>query len=118
MTHTHHAIDYIELGAPRLEATKQFFAQVFGWRFNDYGPTYSGIQSPDGGREVGGLDAGSVPSAGGPLVLLYSADLDATLAAITAAGGEITNGPYAFPGGRRAHFRDVSGNELGVWSET
>lgn len=117
MSHTHHAIDYVELGAPDLLGTKRFYAEVFGWKFNDYGPSYAGIQSPDGSREVGGLDAGTTPSAGGPLVLLYSDDLEATLAQVTAAGGEITNGPYVFPGGRRAHIRDVAGNELGVWSE-
>jgi predicted enzyme related to lactoylglutathione lyase len=25
--------------------------------------------------------------------------------------------PYAFPGGRRFHFTDPSGNELRVWAE-
>ena len=50
-------------------------------------------------------------------MLLFSDDLDATLAAVAAAGGEIVNGPYDFPGGRRFHFVDPSGNELGVWAE-
>ena len=44
-------------------------------------------------------------------------DLDRTVAAVTAAGGELTDGPYPFPGGRRFHFRDPSGDELGVWAE-
>lgn len=35
----------------------------------------------------------------------------------TDAGGRIVKGPYAFPGGRRFHFTDPSGNELAVWSE-
>ena len=50
-------------------------------------------------------------------MLLFSDDLDATAEAITAAGGEVVDGPYEFPGGRRFHFVDPSGNELGVWSE-
>ncbi|WP_368858516.1 VOC family protein [Modestobacter marinus] len=50
-------------------------------------------------------------------MLLYSADLDRTLTAVTSAGGRVVNGPYEFPGGRRFHFQDPSGNELGVWSE-
>lgn len=49
-------------------------------------------------------------------MLLYSDDLDATATAITRAGGTVVRGPYAFPGGRRLHFTDPSGNELGVWS--
>lgn len=32
-------------------------------------------------------------------------------------GGEIVNEPYEFPGGRRFHFLDPSGNELGVWAQ-
>ena len=53
---------------------------------------------------------------GGPLVVLYSDDLDASLAAVEAAGGEVSTPPFGFPGGRRFHFRDPSGNELAVWT--
>jgi predicted enzyme related to lactoylglutathione lyase len=49
-------------------------------------------------------------------VLLYSDDLDATVAAVKAAGGTVVKDPYEFPGGRRFHFTDPSGTELGVWS--
>jgi predicted enzyme related to lactoylglutathione lyase len=38
--------------------------------------------------------------------------------AVTAAGGEIVKPIFAFPGGRRFHFREPGGNELAVWSET
>jgi predicted enzyme related to lactoylglutathione lyase len=56
-------------------------------------------------------------SSGGPLVLLYSTDLDRSVEAVEHAGGQVVNGPYAFPGGRRFHFTDPSGNELGIWAE-
>lgn len=115
MANHHHTFNYIELGAPDLPRCKQFYAEVFGWQFNDYGPSYAGIRSQYGDAEVGGLDAATKPSPGGPLVLLYSEGLDTTAEAIRQAGGEITQGPYNFPGGRRFHFRDPVGNELGVW---
>lgn len=111
--HTHHAIDYTELTVPDLAAATAFYAAAFGWEFNGYGPGYVGIQG--NGREVGGLRAGSKASGSSPLVLLYSRDLDATLQAVRSAGGQIVNGPYAFPGGRRFHFTDPAGNELAVW---
>ncbi|GAB3106519.1 hypothetical protein GCM10027055_00930 [Janibacter alkaliphilus] len=38
--------------------------------------------------------------------------------AVRQAGGTVTDGPYEFPGGRRFHFHDPAGNELGVWSTT
>jgi predicted enzyme related to lactoylglutathione lyase len=63
--------------------------------------------------------SGSVASvrAGGPFVLLYSTDLNRSVEAVKNAGGQVVNGPYEFPGGRRFHFTDPSGNELGVWAE-
>ena len=42
-------------------------------------------------------------------------DLEAALAAVEAAGGEIVKPIRAFPGGRRFHFKDPSNNELAVW---
>ena len=112
--HEHHAIDYIELTVTDMAAATRFYAAAFGWRFNEYGPGYSGIQG--NGREVGGLRADATVTPGSPLVLLYSSDLDATVDAVRRAGGRIVKEPYAFPGGRRFHFADPSGNELGVWS--
>jgi hypothetical protein len=118
--HRHHAIDYIELTVTDLAEAKRFYADAFGWAFTDYGAQYAGIHDGSGGSapEVGGLALGGEARAGGPLVLLYSDDLDRTLAAVTSAGGRVVDGPYDFPGGRRFHFQDTSGNELGVWSET
>jgi uncharacterized protein len=112
----HHAIDYIELGVRDLATAKAFYAAVFGWTFNDYGPDYAGIVAPSGEGEVGGLNPQREPGRDGPLVLLFSDDLDATARAIAEAGGSIAEGPYEFPGGRRLHFLDPGGNELGVWA--
>ena len=67
----------------------------------------------------GGLAAGSpAPAApGGPLVILFADDLEATQAAIESAGGRVTQPIFAFPGGRRFHFAEPGGNELAVWGE-
>ena len=111
----HHAIDYIEIGVDDVPAAKAFYAAAFGWQFSDYGPGYAGIRRLDGLGEQGGLSGDGARPRGGPLVLLWSADLDATAEAVTGAGGEVVQGPYAFPGGRRFHFLDPAGNELGVW---
>nr|WP_296776023.1 VOC family protein [Rhodococcus sp. (in: high G+C Gram-positive bacteria)] len=112
----HHRLNYVELSVTDLAAARDFYAGAFGWEFNDYGPGYAGIKGP-GDDEVGGIAVVTDPPApGGPLVLLFSDDLDATVEAVTAAGGVVVNGPYEFPGGRRFHFTDPSGNELGVWA--
>ncbi len=111
----HHAIDYIEFAVLDMEASKRFYRAAFGWEFNDYGPEYAGIRKQGG--EAGGLRLDSDVSTGGPLVILYSEDLDATLIRVREAGGRITREPFGFPGGRRFQFEDPSGNELAVWSE-
>lgn len=113
-SHVHHGIDYIEFSVLDMDESKRFYAAAFGWTFNDYGPDYAGIRKEGG--EAGGLrHAGSVVT-GGPLVILYSEHLEETLAAVRGAGGRITKEPFDFPGGRRFHFEDPSGNELAVWS--
>ncbi|MGK5682614.1 VOC family protein [Actinoplanes sp. URMC 104] len=116
-THRHHAIDYVEITVGDVAAAKRFYGEAFGWQFTDYGPDYAGIHRPDGTGEAGGLRAGEPVGVGGPLVLLYSSDLDASVDAVRAAGGRIIEGPYEFPGGRRFEFTDPSGNELGVWAD-
>ena len=118
MTHTHHAIEYVELAAPDIAAAKAFYSAAFGWEFTDYGSEYAGIRAAEGDGEVGGLTAASTPSPDGVLVLLWSDDLDATVGSVQDAGGTVTNGPYEFPGGRRFHFQDPAGNELGVYQTT
>ncbi len=116
MTEIHHAISYIEINTHDLAAAKAFYGSAFGWEFNDYGDAYAGIRDAAGDGEVGGLNPAGQAGPGGPFVLLFSDDLDASVTAVEAAGGKVTEGPYEFPGGRRFHFTDPSGNELGVFS--
>jgi len=114
MRHQHHSIDYVEIQVDDVRAAKAFYGGVFGWRFNDYGDDYAGIQASDGDGEVGGLTAGD-QRGGAPLVLVISEDLDGSLRAVDGAGGDVVEGPFDYPGGRRFHFRDPSGNVLGVF---
>ena len=97
-----------------MAQAQAFYSEVFGWAFTDYAPEYAGIRI--GGREVGGFCIGDVTQ-GGPLAVLYSETLEQSLEAVKAAGGQIKKEIFAFPGGRRFHFSDPSGNELAVWSD-
>jgi hypothetical protein len=104
-------IDYVEFPGKDLALTKQFYTAAFGWSFTDYGPDYAAFE---GQGTDGGFDAEDTRSF--PLVVLYADHLEAMLTRVEAAGGEITREILSFPGGRRFHFRDPSGNELAVWS--
>ena len=106
-------LDYIEMPATgaTLDRAKAFYANAFGWAFTDYGPTYAAFNE---GLE-GGFQADAAEASAAPLPVLYSDDIEATLAAVQAANGVILKPIFAFPGGRRFHFRDPAGNELAVW---
>lgn len=114
--HIHHAMDYFEISVTDIGAARTFYAEAFGWEFNDYGPTYAGIKNARG-EEVGGFRETEEVTPGGPLLVLFSKDLPASVAAVKAAGGRIVKEIFEFPGGKRFHFTDPSGNELAVWAE-
>jgi predicted enzyme related to lactoylglutathione lyase len=113
----HEKINYVELPAKDLAATKAFFQSVFGWSFVDYGPEYTAFsdQGLDGGFFKS--DLASSTQKGAALIVFYSNRLEATLAKVEKAGGSIVRPIFPFPGGRRFHFTEPSGNEFAVWSE-
>jgi predicted enzyme related to lactoylglutathione lyase len=113
----HEKINYVEFPAKDLAGTKTFFQSVFGWSFTDYGPEYTAFedQGLDGGFFQS--DLASSTAKGAALIVLYSSQLEATLAKVEQAGGSILRPLYSFPGGRRFHFAEPSGNEFAVWSE-
>ncbi|MCP4389402.1 MAG: VOC family protein [Gammaproteobacteria bacterium] len=113
----HEKLDYVEYPAANLEATGTFFSEVFGWDFEEFGPDYCAFSKQ-------GLDGGFYRSElyssthnGSALLVFYSEDLEATLAKIETAGGRIEKPIFDFPGGRRFHFSEPSGNEFAVWSD-
>ena len=113
----HEKINYVELPAKDLAATKAFFQSVFGWSFVDYGPEYTAFENQglDGGFFQS--DLASSTEKGAALIVFYSNQLEATLAKVEKAGGSILKPIYSFPGGRRFHFTEPSGNEFAVWGE-
>ena len=113
----HEKINYVEFPARDLSATKAFFTRAFGWSFEDYGPEYCAFSNEglDGGFYYSELKSSS--SEGAALLVFYSRDLEATRSAIEQAGGAIVKPIFAFPGGRRFHFTEPSGNEFAVWSD-
>jgi len=113
----HHHFNYIELPTTDMTAMKAFYSSVFGWDYVDYGPSYAAIK---GAGMDGGFDANAgrrKPSDEGALIVLYSDDLEVSEQAVKQANGSITVPIFDFPGGRRFHFKDPSGNELAVWTK-
>lgn len=106
-------IDNIEFNVSDIALSKAFYGDAFGWTFVDYGPTYTEFSD---GRLTGGFTTGEQVRPGGPLVILYADDLDATQQRLKDLGAVITRETFSFPGGRRFHFTDPDGYELAVWN--
>ena len=106
-------IDNIEFNVSDIARSKAFYGGAFGWTFVDYGPTYTEFSD---GRLTGGFTTGEPVRPGGPLVILYADDLDATQQRLKDLGAVITRETFSFPGGRRFHFTDPDGYELAVWN--
>jgi len=100
---------FIELPARDIAADKQFYSAVFGWEMAAFGPSYACTMTGD--VDVG-LQADAAEATNAPLPVIAILDIEAALALVTQAGGTITKPIFSFPGGRRFHFRDPSGNEL------
>jgi uncharacterized protein len=115
----HQKIHYVEFAANDIARAKEFYFNAFGWKFQDWGPDYISFDVAGAGIAGGFRKAepGQVSGDAAPLIVLYSADLKTTEAAIVAAGGNIVVPTFDFPGGRRFHFSDGVGNVLAVWSE-
>jgi predicted enzyme related to lactoylglutathione lyase len=110
-------IDFIEFPASSPEAlaqSKRFYAEVFGWSYKDWGDDYADTHSSG---LASGLNADVSHQPRSALAVIYTNDLEATLEKVRARNGQVTKEIFSFPGGRRFHFQDPSGNELAVWSD-
>jgi len=104
-------------------ATK-FYSDVFGWHVEEYpGTDYRGVKTSLNGIEsgIGGLaqSTGTAPAASSGVVpYILAPDMDATLEAVVAAGGQVVlPRTDAFGYGEFAHFRDPDGNIIGLWRD-
>ncbi len=107
-------MDYIEFPTINIKDIKNFYSAVFNWKFTDYGPEYTSFID---GRIGGGFALVKEITTGGPLIVIYTTKLEDIQANIRENGGRITRDTFEFPGGKRFHFTDPSGNELAVWSD-
>jgi uncharacterized protein len=102
-------LNYVELPTRDIAEAKAFYERAFDWALAEFGPTYAATLTGD--TDIG-LQADQEEATKGPLAVIEVEDLEKTLNAIRKAGGTIVRPIFAFPGGRRFHFLDPSGNEL------
>lgn len=112
---------WVELSVPDLDAARNFYGPLFGWDF-EVGPPETGFYTTclvDGERAVaiGGQmpgDENAPPPAW--TTYLATADIGATVAAVTASGGTVLVPPMQIlEFGTLAIFADPVGAVAGLW---
>lgn len=110
---------WIDLATSDLDRAKDFYGRVLGWTFDVSGPEFGGyVTALVDGRPVAGLMANDPQwnTPDGWSIYLHTADIDATLAAVVAAGGMSCGGAMDVPTkGRMAMITDVAGAMVGLW---
>lgn len=118
---------HFEIQADDLERAKSFYAEVFGWAFEDYsqftGSPYFGVITGEDGEPGinGGLLQRPAPTPGREqgtnawVVTMGVEDYDATHEAILANGGEVALPKMALPGmAWQGYYLDTEGNTIGI----
>ena len=115
-------IRHFAVNVDDVDRARAFYAGVFGWRFEPWGPPGFFLihTGPDGDRGLqGALQQRQQPLTGGGMrgyeCTVGVDDLDAVLARVPGYGGRVTSVPFAIAGvGRLAFVDDGEGNRVGV----
>jgi uncharacterized glyoxalase superfamily protein PhnB len=107
-------ICYLEIPATDVERSSRFYADAFGWELRTRGD--GSVAFDDAVNEVSGTWRTDRAPSGEPGIMVHVmvADLDAVLARLREAGGEVID-PDAEEHERVAHVRDPAGNVIGVY---
>ncbi|MBO9713817.1 VOC family protein [Sphingomonas sp.] len=106
-------LSYVELPVTDVAGQRDFYTKAFGWAFTDFGPDYAATVTGDVDVGLNGSEDHAIAAI--LPVIEVKEDLEGALDKVVAAGGAVTVPIFAFPGGRRFHFRDPQGLELGVF---
>lgn len=114
-------LEWFEIPSSNFQRAVDFYQQVFATelRIQPFGPFQMGVFShqPDDGAGCVIHGEGYTPGADGVVIYLdASPSIDAVLARIEAAGGQIKMGKMALPQdhGFIAYFHDTEGNRLAL----
>lgn len=109
---------WVDSASPQIEASKSFYAGLFGWEMNT-------VPDPEAGGYAIATLAGAAIAALGPLqegqlpawsVYFATPDADETARKVEAAGGKVVAPPFdVMESGRMAGFQDPTGAYFSVW---
>jgi predicted enzyme related to lactoylglutathione lyase len=108
------AVMHWEIAGPDAAALREFYGKMFGWDMTPAGPEYTLVAPVDSGLG-GGIMQTRMGMPSYVTVYLTCDDLEATLAEITALGGNTVVPPTAIDADKSfAMFTDPAGNVIGL----
>ena len=112
-----HPVVHAEIRSVDPDATRAFFAELFGWKVASEG-AFPGYTFIDTGVQTGPYVAISPRQAAEDEVLFFVAvdDVEATLSKAEALGGKIVQPAQQVPGTSFGVFEDAHGHRVGVAS--
>jgi predicted enzyme related to lactoylglutathione lyase len=110
---------HVAINADDVQRAKAFYESVFGWRFEPWGPPDFYQVKNAGEGFLGALQERRELKAGAKMLGFEATmgveDIQATTAAVEAAGGRILTRPYSIEGvGKLVYFEDTEGNLVGA----
>jgi predicted enzyme related to lactoylglutathione lyase len=116
-TYANSKICYIEIPATDIPRSVAFYQSVFGWKTRQRGDGATAFD--DGAGEVSGTWVTGRPPSEQPGLLIYVMvdDINVTIEAIRANGGEIVQPVGVDAPEITARFRDPGGNVLGLYQQ-
>jgi predicted enzyme related to lactoylglutathione lyase len=110
-------ICYIEIPATEIERSADFYTKVFGWTTRKRGDGHLAFDDTTG--QVSGTWVTGRPPSMNPGLLIYIMvdDVNVSIEAIIANGGEIVQPVGADAPEITARFRDPGGNVIGIYQQ-
>ncbi len=109
---------WVEIPVSDMEKSVAFYNAVFGYEMtiDNSGPNpmavLGGLMESGGGHLYPGKPA---PESGHTIHLGIKDDLEAGMARVKAAGGEVVSPAVTIPAGRFAYAKDLDGNSIGLF---
>lgn len=114
-------ICYLQIPARDAHQSATFYERVFGWNIRQGESSHPRFDDASGNVSGGWFTELTPAREAGLLISIWVDDMDATLALVTAHGGEVAAAPHHDAPDSTAwiaHFRDPAGNLLGLYQET